>query len=234
MSWRGPELVHAPVLEAHVRNARVEPRLRTGRRPGPAAAEFPVLRCSAIPLLEVPAEARRIELDTASTTREVQNLFREHDARATVSCQGTTVARSAGTRPFWGAVHSWTSARRDGAPTPAESWALGLVYDAGASARPSTTTRPVLRRTGSSVIGPPDSDRHDDVARNDRCSSASQSAYSEASLRDVPDSSTFAEAIQVAWTWLGSWWAVFDPFTGSTCPGHGTGGLRHSGRRLAP
>ena len=214
------QVVHTPALESVVRGARIEPRLVPVTIPTDYSASFPVLRCSALPLLEMPTEARRVELETPATTREVQQLLRDSDARAVAACRGTTVAVFGRDEAVLAALSSLRPRLAGTVPLdPAnDSWALGLVYEALVRAlAPRRPLRPVLRRTGHAlIVRPPDPDRRDQVANNNRVLlRAIQQAYSEAITGSVPPrGSPFAEAVQVRLEmWLDRWWVVFDPFT---------------------
>lgn len=96
------------------------------------ARKTPVLRLSAIPVLEMPKAARRIDLRKSITTREARDLVREAAIRATVAWTGSHLAGFGKDEELLEAFKS-AGATLGGQVllNPAkDSWALGLLYDA--------------------------------------------------------------------------------------------------------
>jgi hypothetical protein len=208
------------ILSNQVRSAKPAARVQPVALPTVEIASFPVLRCSALPLLEVPTIARRLVLVESSTTLAVRNLLRDSGTHGVVACQGPEVAAFGQDEALVAALAP-LGARIDGEITldpHANSWVLGLLYDALTRAlarrRP---LRPQLRRSGHSlVVAVPDVTRDDPAAIRDRnelkiLRDAYGSALSgTAGQLGLP----FAEAVRLRleW-WLNRWWCVFDPFT---------------------
>lgn len=95
--------------------------------PSHAALKSPVLRYSALPLISIPVEARRITLSKASTTPLVRDLLKAAGVWATVACNGREVAAFGkdadllrALQPLGAAASGTTELRPD-----VDSWALG-------------------------------------------------------------------------------------------------------------
>lgn len=208
------------VLAEHIRGHRPAAAVHRVVLPTAEADNFPVLRCSALPLLSVPGTARRLALSRPATTPQLRDLLKEGNARGVIAGLGREASAFGFDERLLSALVS-LGPRADGeiALDPAaDSWALGLLYDAltRALAR-GRPLRPRLRRAGHTlVVVWPNPDRDDDAARRDR-------AQLERLARAYPDPLTgavpgfgfpFAEAIRVRLEWhLDRWWCVFDPFT---------------------
>lgn len=220
-------------LAEYVRAARTDARVRQVALPTVEAANFPVLRCSALLLTEIPTQARRLVLDRPSTTLEVRNLLREARVRGAAACIGMEVAAFGRDAELVAALGS-LGARVDGLISlnpKTDSWAVGLLYDALVRAlarrRP---LRSILRRSGHSlVVVPPDASRTDDTAVQLRQQlQALSAAYAESLVGTVSKLQfPFAEAVRVRLeAWLDRSWCVFDPFTWVDLPrevGRGSG-----------
>lgn len=214
------QLRHPAELEAYIRGSRPSPVLRPVAVSTEDAASFPVLRTSALLLTGAPVRARRLHLTAAANTREVQQILRENRVRASAACQGSVVAAFGNDRDLVRALQSLGASpvgEVDLDPL-ADSWALGLLYDALvralARARPLRTR---MRRSGHALIlCPPDRQIRDDVARQGRTLlDPLQKAYGESLIGNVPRVGfPYAEAVRVRLEHHSDrWWIVFEPFT---------------------
>jgi hypothetical protein len=208
-------------LVAHVRAAQPASRVRPAAIPTQVAGRFPVLRTSAMPLLSVPAVARRIVLSKPATSPQIREQLKASGVRRTViEARGTEVAAFgcdhdliAGLAPF--------GPRLDGEVSLdplADSWARGLLYDALARAvtrrRP---LRPMLRRRGHVlVVAPPADDRQDESAEADRQALRQLRAAYKGNLSGVVADvdGQYAEGVGLRLEhWLDGWWCILDPLT---------------------
>lgn len=214
------QIEHPPQLDAYVSGSRPQPLMRDVAIPTVDAAAFPVLRTSALLLTRMPKSARKLALAKPSTTAAVQQLLRVERVRSVAACQGTTVA-AFGQDAHLLAALAPLGARIDGEidlDPLADSWALGLLYEALVRAlcraRP---LRPRLRHRGHAlVLTAPGQDRTDPSAHRDRDALRTvQRAYSDALTGTVPGvGHPFGEAVRVRLEhWLDQWWLVFDPVT---------------------
>src|SRR5581483_5329376 len=175
-------------LAEHVHAARPAARLQPVALPTVDAGQFPALRCSALPVLAMPAAARAVRLAGPSTTPAVRELLREVRPRPVVACVGDRVAA------FGRDADALTRALARGRPL-----------------------RPMLRAAGHAlVVARPDPSRTDQAAERDRERlSPLISAYGGSIDGTVPNVGVpFAEAIRMRLEWrLDRWWCVFDPYT---------------------
>lgn len=214
------EIALDDVLHRYVNELRPQPLVEDVDLPSQPAERFPVLRCSALELLDLPAEATELSLDKPLTAVQARRLVKEAGVWATVTSRGTTAIAFGANEDLERALSS-VNGRVSGTVRlmpSTDSIDLGLVYDAFVRAitrrRP---LRPVLRTRGHYVIvRPPDAERNDDAARQDRgCLAKLQRAYGSSLTGTVPNlGAAFAEAIEVRLEcWQGRWWCVFEPFT---------------------
>jgi hypothetical protein len=208
-------------LARHVRAARPASRLQQVNLPTQAAARFPVLRTSALPLVGVPTMARRLLLAEPSTTRQVQDALRAAGARQVVaSAQGREVAAFGSDSDLLLGLASFHPTLDGDIPLDPEtdSWALGLLYEALARALSRRLPlRPRLNGRGHQlVLVAPEKSRTDEAATADRQLLAEvRSAYGEDLFGfDRNLGYPYAEAARVRLEHrLARWWCVFDPFT---------------------
>jgi len=210
-----------PTLVEHVRTSRPSARVRPVTVPTTSVALFPVLQCSALPVLELPSTARRIELSKESTTPAVQALLRVAGIRKTaIACIGREAAAFGRDAELLQGLSSLGPKLGGEIPLDPvnDSWALGLLYDA--FARALSRTRPLmpqLRQRGHQlVVRPPDVTRNDEFAlRDSKRLEGLKEAYDKplagtAGALGLP----YAEAVRLRLEWrLGRWWCVYDPFT---------------------
>ena len=219
-----------PPLADHVLQDRPEPVLQpVDLSQRVEATTFPVLRCSALPVLELPRTARRLVLRRPVTSREARKALRAGGFRGIVAARGQKIAAFGADEDLLKALKQWGAELDGEEPLDPliDSWAFGLIYEALVRAltrgRP---LRPRLRRRGHVVT----------VARtNPRLGAATreadrqllqplQQAYSDALLGKVPQLGfPFAEAVRIRLEIHdGRWWCVFDPVTWVDLPNRGT------------
>lgn len=215
-----------PPLRLHLNSFRARPVVELVTLPVNPAARYPVVRCSALQLLEVPSVAYKIVLDRPVTTRDARQLVRDAGAYGTVSARGSTVAAFGGAHDLERAFEPLRG-RVDGimAIDPiSDSGDLGLVYEALARAltrgRP---LRPVMRHRGHHLLlREPEAGRDDDTARLARRSLAEvKSAYGGDQLSGVVPGTnwTFAEGVRFRIErWSERWWCVYEPSTWLDAP----------------
>ncbi len=169
------------VLHKHVFERRPQERLRSVRLPTVDARKFPILRCSAFPISQMPTVARRLTLSKPASTVKVRQLLKEAEVRAVVASTGRAVAAFGPDEQLVAALSS-LGARADGTmslKSDAESWALGLLYDALTTAL--CRHRPLyvrMRRSGHSLLvaqGKPDESEERKRPGRSLCSRATSS-----------------------------------------------------------
>ena len=208
-------------LRQHVRSIRRSPLAEPVALPRSlSGVTFPVVRCSALELLDIPRRARRVTLAKPLTTPEARELVRNANVRATVASGGTTLAVF-GPDDDIARILEPIGGRLSGTVLldPARrSTDLGLVYEATVRTisrrRP---LRPILRRGGHSVVvRPPEDTLPEDVARRHReLLDELRDAYQAPLTGSVPRiGCLFAEGIRVRIEeWDGRWWLVYEPYT---------------------
>lgn len=219
-----------PLLADHVLQAHPEPVLQpVDLSQRVEAATFPVLRCSALPVLEVPRTARRLVVRRPVTSGEVRKALKAGGFRGIVAARGQEIAAFGADEDLLKALKQW-NAELDGEKRldpRTDSWAFGLISEA--LVRALTRARPLrprLRRRGHVVT----------VARtNPRLGTATrkadrqllhplQQAYGDALIGKVPRLGfPFAEAVRIRLEIHdGRWWCVFDPVTWVDLPNRGS------------
>lgn len=204
-------------LDRHVFSDRPPTSLVSVPLPTIQALKFPVLRCSALPVRQMPTFARRIALSESSTTVQVRELLRDAKAWAVASCNGREVAAFGGDEGLLRALAP-LGAKLAGTvelDPIADSWALGLLYDA--LTRALCRGRPLfakMRRSGHFVLaaqGRPDEDEHGALRRHKQLAALSK-AYNGSLFGKMPQfEGTFNEGIQVRLEQAADrWWCVFD------------------------
>lgn len=207
-------------LRTFVSELRSRPPVEPAPLPSIQAQRFPVLRCSALELLEIPTEAVEISLDRAVTSVEARRLVKEAGVRATVASRGEKVVAFGSEEDL---VQAFAQVRgRISGRTPIDpggsSVDLGLVYDAFTRALTGRRPlRPMLRHRGHQVlVQPPDVKRGDAGAVEARQRlQALKDAYAQDLTGNVKRiGRPFAEGLGIRLErWSGTWWCVYEPFT---------------------
>jgi len=208
-----------PLLQ-HVREVQPGPLVEPAALPRKAGAQFPVLRCSALQVLDLPSEAREVAVDRPLTVREARRLIRQTEIWATVASRGRELLVFGADDDIERAFSS-VGGELGGTVrlNPAEdSIDAGLVYDA--FTRAITRRKPLFRLLSSrghhAVVRPPDNSQSDAIACHAREVLRSLSdVYGGGLTGVVPKAGIrFAEAIRVRLEhWDGRWWCVYEPYT---------------------
>src|SRR5690606_14039013 len=94
--------------------------------------KFPVLQCSAVPILSMPKESRKITVNEPITTIKARELIKEAKVRAIVACNGREIAAFGKDEDLLN-VFAPFGAKLEGnieLNPNTESWVRGLLYDA--------------------------------------------------------------------------------------------------------
>ncbi|MDN4053158.1 SIR2 family protein [Massilia sp. YIM B02763] len=206
-------------IDAHIGAYAAPSKLKPVRLPTVEHSTFPVLRCSALPILEMPRVARRIRLDRSVTTPEARQMLRDADVWAIVASRGNEIAAFGNDE---GLVRAFAGVggRLDGTVTLApdiDSWALGLLYEAVTRAvcrhRPLRARR---RRGDHAVMVHGDSEKETDQSREVRLSKQAKlrNAYSSALYGTTPQGYPFYEGVELHLEQAAErWWLTFEPTT---------------------
>jgi NAD-dependent SIR2 family protein deacetylase len=209
-----------PALTSHVYEVRPAPVLRQVPLPSTVALAFPVLRCSALPVLQMPGIARRITLANSATTPEVRALLRAANAEAIAASNGHEVAAFGPDDALMAALQTLGpnlagTVRLD---PVGNTWALGLLYDA--ITRALCRGRPLfakLRSRGHFVLVSGGNSSETDADSRKRMARLAplRQAYSAALFGNVPNlGSAYNEGLRIHLEQCADrWWCVFDPTT---------------------
>lgn len=209
-----------PVLLRHIQESRPKPVLMNVPLPTQEKRKFPVLQCSAVPILSMPTVARRIVVKENVTTVRARDLLREAGVRALVASNGREIAAFGSDNDLLRAF-SHVGGQLNGTVElhpDKDSWARGLIYDALTKAVcRSKPLLPRLRRNGHSVIIASDlpTDSKERVASRSARLSDLKNAYSAALVGKVPGHDyPFSEGVRLRLDRAADrWWCVFEPFT---------------------
>jgi hypothetical protein len=206
-------------LDTHIGSYTAPNMLRPVPLPTTEHSAFPVLRCSALPILEMPKVARRITLDRSLTTPEARQMLRDADVWAIVASKGKEIAAFGNDEALARAFEP-AGGRLDGTVNlvPAvDSWALGLLYDA--LTRAVCRHRPLRarwRRSGHAVMVYGDAEKETPQAREIRRSRQAKlkNAYSAAIYGTTPQGYPFYEGVELHLEQAAArWWLTFEPAT---------------------
>ncbi len=207
-------------LREYVQLSRPVPFLIELPLPEREHRDFPVLQCSALPILSMPQKARRIEVDNVITTTRARELVRDVRVKAVVASIGREVVAFGADSELLKAFES-VGGRLAGhieLHPENESWAKGLIYDALVLALSAhRPVRPKLRRRGHALTvsrGFPD-DSAERIGRRNKQLSRLKQAYG-GTLTGTVDGHEypFSEGIQIRIDQVaGRWWCVFEPYT---------------------
>ncbi|HWU35832.1 MAG TPA: SIR2 family protein [Methylovorus sp.] len=210
----------APQLSAHLFENQPEPILREVPLPTEAKRAFPVLLCSAIPIISMPAVARRIKVNRLLNKAEIRDLIKATKLNVIAVSVGNDIAAFGSDTdilqvfaPFDGRLSGTISLN----PLN-DSWALGLLYDALTKAlcrgRPLI---PHLRSKGHSVLVSHGFSTESNEERSSRlkCLSNLKRAYATDLIGKIPNIGYFFnEGVQIRLSNdVGKWWCLFEPFT---------------------
>jgi len=208
------------VLDDHVMEGRPARRLVPVQIPSAEARAFPVLRYSAILVQSMPTTARRIRLSQTKTSAEVREILKAKGCRASVAALGHELAvfgRDQEVLDALAPLGASLAGNIDLDPV-ADSWAMGLLYDA--FVRSLARQRPLIpryRRSGHSlVVAPP---RNGDDPKRTRHQQQTllrlRDAYGTNLTGAVPKLGfPFQEGVHLKLEQVdGKWWCGFEPYT---------------------
>ncbi|ORE92106.1 Sir2-family regulator [Aurantimonas sp. 22II-16-19i] len=207
-------------LHDHVMEGRPTPRLVPVQIPSARARAFPVLRYSAILLESMPTTARRIKLSQSTTWAEVREIFKAKACRATAAALGRELAVFGRDQEILDALAPLcpSLAGTIDLDPVADSWAMGLLYDA--LVRSLARQRPLIpryRRLGHSLVvaTPRDGDNPERTKRQQQALSGLRDAYRSDLFGVVPKLGfQFLEGVDLKLEQLdGKWWCGFEPYT---------------------
>jgi hypothetical protein len=207
-------------LQSHVFQARPEPVLRPVSLPTQESRRFPVLQCSAIPILSMPTLARCIEVNEPISTVRAREMLREADVPGLVASNGRQIIAFGSDEnmakafaPLEGQLAGTVELHPD-----KDSWALGLIYDA--LTRAVCRGRPLfarMRRHGHYVLVAnsfPQASKEITNLANSQLALLKQ-AYSSVLTGKAPNSGyQFNEGVRLRLEYAADrWWCVFEPVT---------------------
>lgn len=207
-------------LISHLRSGHPPPRVVPVSFDRPDGQSFPVLRCSALPLLDLPRSARLVRVDQALTAQEARIIASEKKARVTVTTRGREIlafGTDAELRQAFG--HLGAVIVGDAPLDPlGDSLHLGLIYEgllrALTQGRP---LQPLMRSRGHLVrVRPPRADRPRRFQQEDeRALAALKQAYGGHLTGRLPTLGwAYAESARIRLDCFdGQWWCVFEPST---------------------
>ncbi|WIJ26937.1 SIR2 family protein [Devosia sp. RR2S18] len=208
------------VLYEHVMAGRSEARLTPVNLPTAEARRFPVLRLSALPVETIPRTARRIILDSPTTSPAARALLKDAKSRAIVAANGRELAAFGNDAEIVTALQALGPKISGTIELNAvdESWARGLVYDALVEAlsrrRPLRARR---QRSGHSLLvnGPREGEERGKAQWRTRLLSGLRTAYVMPLTGTVPTLGfPFHEGIFLRLEHVsGQWWCGFEPHT---------------------
>ncbi|MGZ5141451.1 MAG: SIR2 family protein, partial [Burkholderiales bacterium] len=212
-------------LKQHIFQGRPDPILVEVPLPTRPRHKFPILQCSAVPVLVMPAAARRITLSTPTTTKDVKQLLRKAEVRAVVSANGLEIAVFGtddellkGLRPLKPVLAGTIDLHPD-----QDSWARGLLHEALTVALTRERFLFMRRRHSRYLIlaarGADDQPAHVRKLRERQQAplrSAYDTRYKKGDLYGiVPELNfPFAEGVQTRLEHInGQWWYALEPTT---------------------
>lgn len=207
-------------LREHVLALRPKPLVTPVSVPISSGTTFPVVRCSALELLELPSEAREVTVNESLTSAEARELVKQAEIWATVTSAGRHVLAFGADddiekafAPVGGRLVG--TAQLD---PSANSTHRGLIYDA--LARAITRRQPLATRLRSRghrlVVQLPNGELREDIARvRHGLLQPLQNAYRSPLTGTVPQlGCAYTEYVQIRIEQHdGRWWLVFEPRT---------------------
>ena len=207
-------------LYDRVMKGRPAPRLVPVELPTAEVRAFPVLRYSALLIESMPRAARRIRLTRAATSPEVRVMLKEKDCRATVAAVGRELAVFGRDQEILEALAPLGAsiAGTIELDPAADSWAVGLLYDA--FVRSLARQRPLIpryRRSGHSLVvaTPRSGDGPERTQWQKETLARLRAAYDSNLTGVVPKIGfPFQEGVHLKLDQIdGRWWCGFEPYT---------------------
>lgn len=213
------------ILEQHIGKGQSLVKVRQVPLPSHEALKAPILRFSALRINALPSIARRLRLRKSSNIFEIRQQLKNANVRA---CVVVADGEYAALGPDEGLLTALAEFGPELAGTieldpVANSWALGLLYDALTRAlckgRPLT---PRLQGRGHSILvsGGHPKENAESRMRRLRDLDSLKSAYGDELCGQVPTHGCpFNEAVRIRVEQsMGKWWCVFDPYTNVNLP----------------
>ncbi len=212
-------------LEKHLREGQPAPVARPLPLPTHEALDTPILRCSALRLNSLPQVARRIRLQKPASILEVRQCLKDAKVKACIAVAGSDYAAFGLDEGLLAALAPYgpTLAGTIELDPVANSWALGLLYDAlTRSLCKGRPLNPRLRGRGHEVVvsrGHPEEDEEQKSRRLHNLEPLAE-AYGTAVIGTIREFEyPFNEALRIRLEQcVGHWWCVFDPFTNVQLP----------------
>lgn len=204
-------------LAADLRDVRPKALVQPVALPTIEGAPFPVLRLSALPILELPARARAVRLSTSANTRDLRAAIKDADVRALAYGRGQQVAAFGADEDLLTAF-GHLGGRLDGEIEldSDDSGVRGLLYDALTRALASRRPlRSMLRSGGHSIVVRTLNPEHRFAARDREQLAPLVKAYNGALVGTIPKLDlAYAEGVRIRLErHEDRWWCVFDPYT---------------------
>lgn len=207
-------------LVDHLRSSYPQPRVVPVDFRRSDGQLFPVLRCSALPLVELPQSARLVRVGNPLNAQEARSAASERRSRVTVTVRGAEVLAFGSDADLLEAFgHLGAEIAGDVPLNPLfDSVHLGLVYDGLLRAltlgRP---LQPLLRRRGHLIrVRPPNRERPREMQQDDeRALAGLNKAYGGNLTGKVPGLGwAYAEGARIRLDCFDDqWWCVFEPVT---------------------
>lgn len=212
-------------LEKHLHEDLPSPIVRPMPLPTHEALNFPVLRCSALRLSQIPTVARRLSLEKSVGIQELRRGLKESRAKVVIAAaEGDFAAFGSDEEllrvlsPFGPRLLGTIALNPEG-----DSWALGLLYDALTRALCRRRALiPRLQSRGHSILvsaGHADEDDGQKAARLRQLAPLKAAYGGDVSGRVPKLGYPFNEALRIRLEQTnGCWWCVFEPFTNVDLP----------------
>jgi hypothetical protein len=204
----------------HIQKSQPNPILQDVPLPNQDRRKFPVLQCSAIPVLSIPTKALRIEVKEKVTTVRVRELIKEAGVKVLAVSNGRDVVGFGATKDMLKAFKSigCQSAGVIELNPVKDSWSRGLLYEALIRALcRHKPLLPRLRSKGHSILVrdnlPTDGKELVDL-RNEQLAYL-RNAYSTPLFGTIPSNGClFREGVKIRLDQVANrWWCIFEPFT---------------------
>lgn len=207
-------------LEQHIREAGPGKTIVPVPLPTNEARKFPVLRCSALRVTQIPTVARCIRLKKPASITEVRGLLKDAKVGGSIAAAGKDFAAFGADEKILSALDSLgpTLAGEIALVPERDSWALGLLYDA--FVRAVCRGRPLharLRSKGHRIVvasgrAGEEEERH---VKRLKALGPLKSAYGDPLCGRIDKLDlAFNEALDLRLEQIdGKWWCVFDAFT---------------------
>lgn len=213
------DLSMPPALQQHIGEFNARDVLRPVPLPTTDHVSYPVLRCSALPVISMPTMARRITTAKSLSSADARELIRDAGVWAIVASNGRDVAAFGQDAALLQAFEP-VGGRLAGtiALSPEhDSWALGLLYDA--LIRAVCRHRPIrarMRRQGHAVMAQGETAKETPEARALRVERQAKlkNAYSGSLYGRTEHGHPFYEGVLLRLEQAANrWWLAFEPTT---------------------